>query len=79
MSENAGSNTAASGGNSFSIARVLILLLVAVAVTGGAYLAFFMERGPKPLYPFSGQVLLNGIRSGHRRTGQGRTLYAQVK
>lgn len=60
MSENAGSNTAASGGNSFSIARVLILLLVAVTVTGGAYLAFFMERGPKPLYPFSGQVLLNG-------------------
>jgi hypothetical protein len=60
VSENAGSSTAAQSGNSFSIARVLILLLVAATVTGGVYLALFMERGPKPLYPFSGQVLLNG-------------------
>lgn len=60
MSENTGSKTTSAADNSFSIARVLILLLVAVTITGGAYVALFMERGPKPLYPFSGQVLLNG-------------------
>ena len=33
---------------SFSIVRVLILLLVAATVAGGVYFAVFQERGPRP-------------------------------
>ena len=61
MSENADSRAAAAPvAGSISIVRVLVLLLLAVIVTGGVYVSLFMERGPRPLYPFSGQVLLNG-------------------
>lgn len=61
MSENADSRAAAAPvAGSFSIVRVLVLLLLAVIVTGGVYVSMFMERGPRPMYPFSGQVLLNG-------------------
>lgn len=61
MSENAGSRApAAPVAGSFSIVRVLVLLLLAVIVAGGIYVTLFMESGPRPMYPFRGQVLLNG-------------------
>lgn len=61
MSDNAGSKSSAPvAAQSFSIVRVLILLLVAATVAGGVYFAVFQERGPRPRQKFTGQVLLNG-------------------
>ena len=61
MSDNAGSRSSApAAAESFSIVRVLILLLVAATVAGGVYFAVFQERGPRPRQKFTGQVLLNG-------------------